>query len=117
MEIIKLLGNFHKKGFIYERFLKLVVSICPYLMTSPVVQANPLKEDIEDLAHENKNKLTFLELNASQLGKKLKLKKIEGLAIVSIQNLIEVFLNDDITINEDVISMNLEASIDAILQQ
>jgi len=119
MEIIKLLGNFNKKGCIYENFLKNIVLICGYLV-SPMPFEN---EETPVLIEELKGRTTFLDLNEWQFNKKQQKKKkaehtVGGVQLVSIEHLIEDFLDPNrAERNEDVIGLNLEASIDEVLEK
>ncbi len=115
MEIIKLLGNFNKKGCIYENFLKKIISICDYLVSSRNFQ----KEETQVSVGEHNRQSTLLDLNFKQLNKKYKRTEpnIGIVQLVSIEHLVENYLNSDCTKkNEDVISLNIEASIDEVFE-
>ena len=110
MEIIKLLGNFNKKSSIYENFLTEMMRICPYLEDKKIDQN---EENILYNLDTNKN-LTFLELNSYQLKSLYSKKQSEDLRIISIESLIENYLNIGNS-EEDIIKLDLEALINDIV--
>ena len=112
MEIIKLLGNFNKKSSIYESFLKDIFVTCPYLIDE-TKHASLMMDSSVSILEEN---LTFLKLNAHQLDKQYANHKSDMFRIILVESLIDTYLNNE-QLEDDVIKLNLEATIDEIVKK